>query len=626
MQKRKIFLAKSNNIFEDFITTISDRDGFILNNENIVYPVFFFRYIGYKNSIEEYLNDLNVFEENLCKIHAKYILNFKKSIVTIIYNKLIVDWNNIENYFDLDNSDFIDSYKFKHLLLEIVGSKYISYINDSVKYIYKLFKENKKNFSKTIAKNFILKQLTWIKHYSSFINKNLVNDNQNVKILYYGDIKEHEAYFLIFMFKIGCDIIYINTEKENVFDRITSIDNYSEKYDMMKYSKAPNYSEKISVKIPLNTRKDKVKQDNSILSINTSKSDYKINTVKNGNSKINTFKITSNNDLEKYDISSLLNKKNSDVKEKDFEEIAKLSISVVLIKSYDIDGNIVSGGSGVVISDDGIIVTTYYVVSEGTYFKVLFENSDNRIGYETYTVLHKDINREIAILKINKPTKGINICTASGTVRRGQKIVSIGSPFGLINTISDGIISGFRDYGKRKYIQNTAPSSPGSTGGALINKKGELIGIMMGDIVGVTTEGYYEGQNLNISIDIATVIEILRSKNISINYTMLKNFSEYSYDSKKIVFDGFFGNGQEGIYDFYFYQNRQDETKLAQYLTQNSNFKNNFENYYKNFIPKFLKGYNINSFNFGIGSENLSYVLNYDNGILASERWKKIRK
>ena len=80
---------------------------------------------------------------------------------------------------------------------------------------------------------------------------------------------------------------------------------------------------------------------------------------------------------------------------------------------------------------------------------------------------------------------------------RGQKVVAIGSPLGLFNSISDGIISGFRTFGDMSMIQFTAPTSHGSSGGALLNLYGELIGIITG--------GFDDGQNINLAVDYKTV-------------------------------------------------------------------------------------------------------------------------
>ena len=75
---------------------------------------------------------------------------------------------------------------------------------------------------------------------------------------------------------------------------------------------------------------------------------------------------------------------------------------------------------------------------------------------------------------------------------RGQKVVAIGSPLGLFNSISDGIVSGFREINGIPMIQFTAPISSGSSGGALLDMYGRLVGLI--------TAGFDKGQNLNLAV------------------------------------------------------------------------------------------------------------------------------
>ena len=85
---------------------------------------------------------------------------------------------------------------------------------------------------------------------------------------------------------------------------------------------------------------------------------------------------------------------------------------------------------------------------------------------------------------------------------RGQKVVAIGSPLGLFNSVSDGIISGFRTIGDVDMIQFTAPISSGSSGGAVLN--------MQGEIIGISTAGFDSGQNINLAVDYRTVAAFVR--------------------------------------------------------------------------------------------------------------------
>ena len=80
---------------------------------------------------------------------------------------------------------------------------------------------------------------------------------------------------------------------------------------------------------------------------------------------------------------------------------------------------------------------------------------------------------------------------------RGQKVIAIGSPLGLFNSVSDGIISGFRKIKDMDMIQFTAPISSGSSGGAVLNTYGQLIGI--------STAGIDKGQNINLAVSYKSI-------------------------------------------------------------------------------------------------------------------------
>ena len=71
-------------------------------------------------------------------------------------------------------------------------------------------------------------------------------------------------------------------------------------------------------------------------------------------------------------------------------------------------------------------------------------------------------------------------------------MVAIGSPLGLFNSISDGIIAGFRTIDRVDMIQFTAPISHGSSGGAVLN--------MYGEVIGISTAGFDDGQNINLAM------------------------------------------------------------------------------------------------------------------------------
>src|SRR5262249_7827334 len=87
----------------------------------------------------------------------------------------------------------------------------------------------------------------------------------------------------------------------------------------------------------------------------------------------------------------------------------------------------------------------------------------------------------------------------------GERVFAVGNPRGLEGTFSEGIISGFRDVGNVRYIQITAPISPGSSGGSFLDDKGEVIGVATATIQG--------GQNLNLAIELDPYSLVLLTMN-----------------------------------------------------------------------------------------------------------------
>lgn len=98
------------------------------------------------------------------------------------------------------------------------------------------------------------------------------------------------------------------------------------------------------------------------------------------------------------------------------------------------------------------------------------------------------------VVQIDKELPTLEIYKDKAPLVRGQQVVAIGSPLGLFNSISEGIISGFRVIDDCEMIQFTAPISAGSSGGAVLN--------MYGEVIGISTAGYGQetAQNLNLAV------------------------------------------------------------------------------------------------------------------------------
>lgn len=181
--------------------------------------------------------------------------------------------------------------------------------------------------------------------------------------------------------------------------------------------------------------------------------------------------------------------------------------SVVGIIAYDNKdkSSVASEGTGIVISENGYIVTNSHVISNSrTKYKITVKINDEEFDAQ---VTGYDSRTDIAVLKIEKTGLLAADFANSDEVQIGQDIVAIGNPGGLqfSNSITRGIISAVnRDvsHGNVSYIQTDAAINPGNSGGPLLNMSGQVIGITT---VKIVTTGY-EGMGFAIPSRQATSV------------------------------------------------------------------------------------------------------------------------
>ncbi len=171
---------------------------------------------------------------------------------------------------------------------------------------------------------------------------------------------------------------------------------------------------------------------------------------------------------------------------------AKCAPAVFYIEIYNKQGQAVSSGSGVFLNSDGLAITNHHVIDDAYSAKIM--TTDGKVyNVKGYYDARESI--DLALIQIDGSNFNYLPIGDYASIAGGQIIFAIGSPKGFDNTISTGIISNpKRLLNGIDFIQMTAPISPGSSGGALINDKGQLIGI---------NTAYYEGgQNLNLAVPI----------------------------------------------------------------------------------------------------------------------------
>ena len=162
----------------------------------------------------------------------------------------------------------------------------------------------------------------------------------------------------------------------------------------------------------------------------------------------------------------------------------------------DKDGHPIAQGSGFLISKDGHVVTNYHVIKSGS--SAVIKLPDGAF-FAVDGVLASDKDRDVAIIKAHGNDFRTLTLGDSDRLQVGEEVVAIGNPLSLESTVSNGIVSAIRtveDEGG-KFLQITAPISPGSSGGPLFN--------MAGEVVGITTSHLVGGQNLNFAIPINDV-------------------------------------------------------------------------------------------------------------------------
>jgi S1-C subfamily serine protease len=144
-------------------------------------------------------------------------------------------------------------------------------------------------------------------------------------------------------------------------------------------------------------------------------------------------------------------------------------------------------GSGFLLNSSGLIVTNQHVV--GSAFKVKVNLYDGTLL--NGQVLRRDAVSDVALVKLEGnigDISGLPICHTDA-VRVGQSVVAIGSPLSLANTVTQGIVSGFRRTSSRNLIQTDTAVNPGNSGGPLLNRAGAVIGVVTEKIVSEGVEG-----------------------------------------------------------------------------------------------------------------------------------------
>ena len=166
-------------------------------------------------------------------------------------------------------------------------------------------------------------------------------------------------------------------------------------------------------------------------------------------------------------------------------------------------------GSGVILSSEGKIVTNYHVLEDSKDIDVVFNDGSVYDGAVYILDYNKDL--DLAILKIDKKNLKAAVIGNSDQIKAGDAIKTIGSPYGYMNTVTEGIVSGIRDH----KIQVSAAINPGNSGGALFDSQGKLVGI--------TSSMLYVAENMGFAVPVNELSKLTGNQMISVPTFYAKN-------------------------------------------------------------------------------------------------------
>jgi len=181
---------------------------------------------------------------------------------------------------------------------------------------------------------------------------------------------------------------------------------------------------------------------------------------------------------------------------------ASAHAATLMVHALSARGDTLGIGTGFVVSADGMFVTNYHVIEEAEKLVVSLLDGGR---FDQVQLISADPSSDLALMKI--PATGLHPLPvgADNRMEVGDKVYVMGNPLGMSGTFSDGMVSGKRPLEGVSMLQISAPISPGSSGGPVMNERGEVIGVATIMVMG--------GQNLNMAVPVHYLSPMLAQRN-----------------------------------------------------------------------------------------------------------------
>lgn len=432
--------------------------------------VYFYRFVGVNDKYVESIRDMDRVmcgrsqEGRVCYKRMRELPRVGMEHEMAVYIRIYKEW--------------VDSGRTKISLPSMNNERFFEVLNDSCTKVWEVYRRINTHTSESQEQNFIVKLLFWL----DTVREGLFQEWDEricVKLVSENVCKRQEYLFYYLLTLLGFDVLLLQCKGDideemdqlglsgkqvlGAFSEVSLPDVFCARQE------APEVLEKGNVP-PQEAPEVSCAPVHSIPHINIPK---RVKPAK-----------------EPREPKTSITSTGSGRRTKTYEELALLSSSVVLIAIHNQSGQIIGTGSGIMISADGFILTNNHVASGGVYYSVKIEEDDQ--PYYTDEIVKYNPDLDLAIIRIDRQLAPLPVYNGKDKLVRGQQVVAIGSPLGLFNSISDGIIAGFRTIDNVDMIQFTAPISHGSSGGAVLN--------MYGEVIGISTAGFDDGQNINLAM------------------------------------------------------------------------------------------------------------------------------